>query len=225
ISKIDIPRVRFTTSHPWDFTDRMIEVIAKGGNIVPHIHLPVQSGNNQVLKIMGRKYTRESYLDLVSRIKEAIPNVALTTDIIVGYPNETEEQFEETLSLYDDVQFEHAYTYLYSQRDGTPAAKMKDNVPLEVKKERLQRLNKKVGIYSQQAMSQYEGKIVTVLCEGSSKKDENVLAGYTDKNKLVNFKGPRESIGKLVDVKIDEAKQYSLNGTFIQEHQRSMVTQ
>lgn len=134
ISKIDIPRVRFTTSHPWDFTDRMIEVIAKGGNIVPHIHLPVQSGNNQVLKIMGRKYTRESYLDLVSRIKEAIPNVALTTDIIVGYPNETEEQFEETLTLYDDVQFEHAYTYLYSQRDGTPAAKMKDNVPLEVKK-------------------------------------------------------------------------------------------
>ena len=134
ISKIDIPRVRFTTSHPWDFTDRMIEVIAKGGNIVPHIHLPVQSGNNAVLKIMGRKYSRESYLDLVDRIKEAIPNVALTTDIIVGYPNETEEQFEETLSLYDEVQFEHAYTYLYSQRDGTPAAKMKDNVPTDVKK-------------------------------------------------------------------------------------------
>ena len=119
ISKIDIPRVRFTTSHPWDFTDRMIEVIAKGGNIVPHIHLPVQSGNNQVLKIMGRKYTRESYLDLVSRIKEAIPNVALTTDIIVGYPNETEEQFEETLSLYDDVQFEHAYIFIFTKRWNT----------------------------------------------------------------------------------------------------------
>lgn len=225
ISKIDIPRVRFTTSHPWDFTDRMIEVIANGGNIVPHIHLPVQSGNNAVLKIMGRKYTRESYLDLVNRIKEAIPQIALTTDIIVGYPNETEEQFEETLTLYDEVGFEHAYTYLYSQRDGTPAAKMKDNVPTDVKKERLQRLNKKVGEYSQKAMSQYENEIVTVLCEGSSKKDDTVLAGYTEKNKLVNFKAPKEMIGKLVDVKIDEAKQYSLNGTFVGEHQKELVMQ
>ena len=118
-----------------DFTDRMIEVIANGGNIVPHVHLPVQSGNNAVLKIMGRKYTRESYLDLVNRIKSKIPDVALTTDIIVGYPNETAEQFEETLTLYDEVAFEHAYTYIYSQRDGTPAAKMKDNVPLEEKRQ------------------------------------------------------------------------------------------
>ena len=224
ISKIDIPRVRFTTSHPWDFTDRMIEVIAKGGDIVPHVHLPVQSGNNAVLKIMGRKYSRESYLDLVDRIKEAIPNVALTTDIIVGYPNETEEQFEETLSLYDEVQFEHAYTYLYSQRDGTPAAKMKDNVPTEVKKDRLQRLNKKVGQYSEKAMQHYEGQVVTVLCEGTSKKDKTVLAGYTEKNKLVNFKGPREAIGQLVDVKVKEAKQYSLNGEFLHFHNQVMVT-
>ncbi|ATG69060.1 tRNA (N6-isopentenyl adenosine(37)-C2)-methylthiotransferase MiaB [Staphylococcus lugdunensis] len=224
ISKIDIPRVRFTTSHPWDFTDRMIQVIAQGGNIVPHIHLPVQSGNNAVLKIMGRKYTRESYLELVSKIKAAIPNIALTTDIIVGYPNETEDQFEETLTLYDEVAFEHAYTYLYSQRDGTPAAKMKDNVPLEVKKQRLQRLNQKVGQYSQQAMSHYENTTVTVLCEGTSKKDDTVLAGYTGKNKLVNFKGPKEAIGQLVEVKIDEAKQYSLNGTFVRFTQQTLVT-
>lgn len=225
ISKIAIPRVRFTTSHPWDFTDHMIDVISEGGNIVPHIHLPVQSGNNAVLKIMGRKYTRESYLDLVKRIKDRIPNVALTTDIIVGYPNESEEQFEETLTLYDEVGFEHAYTYLYSQRDGTPAAKMKDNVPLNVKKERLQRLNKKVGHYSQIAMSKYEGQTVTVLCEGSSKKDDQVLAGYTDKNKLVNFKAPKEMIGKLVEVRIDEAKQYSLNGSFVKEVEPEMVIQ
>ncbi|HCV1500988.1 TPA: tRNA (N6-isopentenyl adenosine(37)-C2)-methylthiotransferase MiaB [Staphylococcus aureus] len=225
ISKIAIPRVRFTTSHPWDFTDHMIDVISEGGNIVPHIHLPVQSGNNAVLKIMGRKYTRESYLDLVKRIKDRIPNVALTTDIIVGYPNESEEQFEETLTLYDEVGFEHAYTYLYSQRDGTPAAKMKDNVPLDVKKERLQRLNKKVGHYSQIVMSKYEGQTVTVLCEGSSKKDDQVLAGYTDKNKLVNFKAPKEMIGKLVEVRIDEAKQYSLNGSFVKEVEPEMVIQ
>lgn len=203
----------------------MIDVISEGGNIVPHIHLPVQSGNNAVLKIMGRKYTRESYLDLVKRIKDRIPNVALTTDIIVGYPNESEEQFEETLTLYDEVGFEHAYTYLYSQRDGTPAAKMKDNVPLNVKKERLQCLNKKVGHYSQIAMSKYEGQTVTVLCEGSSKKDDQVLAGYTDKNKLVNFKAPKEMIGKLVEVRIDEAKQYSLNGSFVKEVEPEMVIQ
>ncbi|HEC2173544.1 TPA: tRNA (N6-isopentenyl adenosine(37)-C2)-methylthiotransferase MiaB [Staphylococcus delphini] len=224
ISKIDIPRVRFTTSHPWDFTDRMIEVIAEGGNIVPHIHLPVQSGNDQVLKIMGRKYTRESYLDLVARIKAAMPDVALTTDIIVGYPNETEEQFEETLSLYEAVGFEHAYTYLYSQRDGTPAAKMKDNVPTDVKKERLQRLNRLVGEYSSRALKAYEGETVRVLCEGASKKDDEVLAGYTEKNKLVNFRAPKAVIGKIVDVKIVEAKQYSLNGEFVGVSEPTMVT-
>ncbi|RBA04373.1 tRNA (N6-isopentenyl adenosine(37)-C2)-methylthiotransferase MiaB [Staphylococcus arlettae] len=223
ISKIDIPRVRFTTSHPWDFTDRMIDIIAKGGNIVPHIHLPVQSGNDTVLKIMGRKYTRESYLELVNKIKTAIPDIALTTDIIVGYPNETEAQFEETLSLYDEVEFEHAYTYIYSQRDGTPAAKMKDNVPQDVKKARLQALNKKVSYYSERAMSKYEGEIVQVLCEGTSKRDDTVLSGYTDKNKLVNFKAPKSMIGKIVDVKIDEAKQYSLNGTFVQQTQKTVV--
>ncbi|RIM81015.1 TRAM domain-containing protein, partial [Staphylococcus xylosus] len=145
-----------------------------------------------------------------------------TTDIIVGFPNDTEEQYEETLSLYDEVQFEHAYTYLYSQRDGTPATKMKDNVPEDVKKERLQRLNKKVGHYSEKAMNQYEGHTVTVLCEGVSKKDDTVLAGYTEKNKLVNFKGPREAIGKLVDFEIDETKQYSLNGTFKEFHSAQM---
>ncbi|RIN93456.1 tRNA (N6-isopentenyl adenosine(37)-C2)-methylthiotransferase MiaB [Mammaliicoccus sciuri] len=215
ITKIDIPRVRFTTSHPWDFDDRLIEVIANGGNIVPHIHLPVQSGNNQVLKIMGRKYTRESYLELVHKIKAAIPDVALTTDIIVGYPNETEEQFLETIKLYHEVGFEHAYTYVYSPREGTPAAKMKDNVPDKEKKERLQRLNKVVGEYAAESLKPYEGQEVFVLCEGSSKRDEAVLAGYTEKNKLVNFKAPKDVIGKIVKVKITEAKQYSLNGEFI----------
>ena len=224
ILKIDIPRVRFTTSHPWDFTDRMIEVIAEGGNIVPHIHLPVQSGNNDVLKIMGRKYTRESYLDLVDRIKAAIPDVALTTDIIVGYPNETEAQFEETLSLYEAVGFEHAYTYIYSQRDGTPAAKMKDNVPNEVKKARLQRLNRLVSEYSSRTLAAYEGQTVRVLCEGASKKDDEVLAGYTEKNKLVNFRAPKSVIGKIVDVKIVEAKQFSLNGEFVGVSEAAVVT-
>ncbi|HWO96868.1 MAG TPA: tRNA (N6-isopentenyl adenosine(37)-C2)-methylthiotransferase MiaB [Bacillus sp. (in: firmicutes)] len=217
IRKIDVARIRFTTSHPRDFDDHLIEVLAKGGNLVDHIHLPVQSGSTEILKIMARKYTREQYLELVRKIKEAIPNVSLTTDIIVGYPNETEEQFEETLSLYREVGFDSAYTFIYSPREGTPAAKMKDNVPMEVKKERLQRLNAVVNELSAQKLKEYEGKVVEVLVEGESKNNPDVLAGYTRKNKLVNFKAPKSAIGKLVNVKITEAKTWSLNGEMIEE--------
>ncbi|GGA96162.1 tRNA (N6-isopentenyl adenosine(37)-C2)-methylthiotransferase MiaB [Macrococcus hajekii] len=224
IQKIDIPRVRFMTSHPWDFDDRLIEVLAQGGNIVPHIHLPVQSGNNEVLKIMGRKYTRESYIELVSKIRAKMPDVALTTDIIVGYPNESEEQFQDTLDLYEQVGFEHAYTYLYSPREGTPAAKMKDNVPMRDKKDRLQRLNKVVEQQTEETLTKYLGQEVMVLCEGPSKKNEEILAGYTDKNKLVNFKAPREAIGQLVRVKVTETMRYSMNGEFIEILDRVGVT-
>ncbi len=125
VRKIDIPRVRFTTSHPRDFDDHLIEVLAKGGNLLDHIHLPVQSGSSEILRKMNRKYTREEFLELVRKIKAAIPNVTLTTDIIVGFPNETEEQFEETLSLVEEVGFESAYTFIYSPREGTPAARKK----------------------------------------------------------------------------------------------------
>ena len=212
---IDIPRIRFTTSHPRDFDDHLIEVLAKGGNLVDHIHLPVQSGSSDMLKIMARKYTRESYLELVDKIRTAIPNVSLTTDIIVGFPNETEEQFEETLSLYREVGFDMAFTYIYSPREGTPAAKMQDDIPMEVKKERLQRLLKVVNGLSAETMKSYEGKTVRVLVEGESKKNPDVLAGYTEKSKLVNFVAPRSVIGEIVEVRIIEAKSWSLNGEFI----------
>lgn len=215
LSTIDIPRIRFTTSHPRDFDDYLIEVLAQKGNLVEHIHLPVQSGSNEILKIMARKYTREHFLQLVDKIKTAIPDVALTTDIIVGYPNETEEQFEETLSLYREVGFEMAYTYIYSAREGTPAAKMQDNVPEDVKKNRLDRLNDVVREYSAKALEQLVGTEVEVLVEGSSKRRDDVLAGYTRKNRLVNFEGPADSVGKLVTVKIIEAKSHSLVGEFI----------
>ena len=216
LRKIDIPRIRFTTSHPRDFDDHLIEVLAKGGNLVEHIHLPVQSGSNDVLKIMARKYTREHFLALVDKIKAAIPGVTLTTDIIVGYPNETEEQFEETLSLYREVGFDMAFTYIYSPREGTPAAKMVDNVPEEVKKERLQRLNAVVQEYSNKALMNLVGETVEVLVEGTSKRRDDVLAGYTRKNRLVNFKAPKELIGQLVKVKIVEAASYSLRGEFVE---------
>jgi tRNA-2-methylthio-N6-dimethylallyladenosine synthase len=217
IQKIDIPRVRFMTSHPRDFDDHLIEVLSKGGNMMDHIHLPVQSGSTDVLKIMARKYTREQYLELVGKIKTAIPNVSLTTDIIVGYPNETDEQFEETMSLFHEVGFDTAYTYIYSPREGTPAAKMIDNVPMEVKKERLQRLNALVNEYSAEAMKKYVGQIVDVLVEGESKNNPHVLAGYTSKSKLVNFVAPKTAIGKIVKVKITDARTWSLNGEMVQE--------
>ncbi|WP_281658021.1 tRNA (N6-isopentenyl adenosine(37)-C2)-methylthiotransferase MiaB [Halobacillus sp. Cin3] len=216
LRSIDLPRVRFTTSHPRDFDDRLIEVLAKGGNMLDHIHLPVQSGNTDVLKIMGRKYSREEYLELVRRIRTAMPGATLTTDIIVGFPNETEEQFQDTLSLVEEVGFEAAYTFIYSPRDNTPAAKMKDNVSMEEKKDRLQRLNKLVNQQSAEAMSQYEGEVVDVLVEGESKNNPDVLAGYTKRNKLVNFRGPRSIIGKIVPVKVIKAKTWSLDGELVE---------
>lgn len=182
-----------------------------------HIHLPVQSGSTETLKIMARKYTREQYLELVRKIREAIPSASLTTDIIVGYPNETEEHFEETMSLYREVGFDAAYTYIYSPREGTPAAKMQDNVPMEVKKERLQRLNALVNETCALKMKEYNGQIVEVLVEGESKKNPDVLAGYTTKNKLVNFKGPKSAIGQIVKVKITDTKTWSLNGDMVEE--------
>jgi tRNA-2-methylthio-N6-dimethylallyladenosine synthase len=219
LRKIDIPRIRFTTSHPRDFDDHLIEVLSKGGNLMDHIHLPVQSGSTEVLKIMARKYTREEYLALIRKIKAAIPNVSLTTDIIVGYPNETDEQFEETLSLYREVGYETAYTFIYSPREGTPAAGMEDNVPMEVKKERLQRLNSLVNEFSANAMKKYQDQIVDVLVEGESKNNPEVLAGYTSKSKLVNFKGPKSAIGKIVKVKITDTKTWSLNGDMVEQHE------
>ncbi len=217
IHKIDIPRIRFTTSHPRDFDDHLIEVLAKGGNLLDHIHLPVQSGSSDILKIMARKYSRESYLELVRKIKKAMPNASLTTDIIVGFPNETDEQFEETLSLYREVEFDSAYTFIYSPREGTPAAKMSDNVPMEVKKERLQRLNALVNEISAKKLKAYEGQIVNVLVEGESKNNPDVLAGYTEKSKLVNFRAPKSAIGKIVKVKINKAKTWTLDGEMVEE--------
>src|SRR5699024_4476944 len=166
--KIDIPRVRFTTSHPRDFDDELINVLAKGGNLLDHIHLPVQSGSSHILRKMNRKYTREDYLELVRKIKTAIPNVTLTTDIIFGFGNGNGEQIEEWMTLMDEVGFEAAYTFIYLTREGTPAAAQKDDIAMDVKKERLQRLNKLVNDQSAEAMESDLGKTVKVLVDGTS---------------------------------------------------------
>lgn len=217
IRKIAIPRIRFTTSHPRDFDDYLIEVLAKGGNLVEHIHLPVQSGSSEVLKRMARKYTREHYLQLVEKIKIAIPNVALTTDIIVGFPGETEEQFRETLSLVEEVQYDSAYTFIYSPRHGTPAAGMEDNVSAEEKKDRLQRLMDLQNSISRKKNEALRGEIVEVLVEGESKTNPEVLSGRTRTNKLVHFNGDSSLIGQFVHVRITEPKTWTLSGEAVQK--------
>lgn len=215
ISKIDIPRVRFTTSHPRDFDDHLIEVLAKKGNLVEQIHLPVQSGSNEILKRMSRKYTREHYLNLVDKIKAAIPDVSLTTDIIVGFPGETEEQFEDTLELVKQVKYDSAYTFIYSPREGTPAADMADDVPMQVKKERLYRLNAVLAEFSKDSNESMKGQLLDVLVEGESKNNAEVLAGRTRTNKLVHLVGPRELIGKIVPVKITDAQTWYIKGEWV----------
>ena len=212
VALTNIPRIRFVTSHPWDFSNEMIDVIAKYSNIMPYIHLPLQSGSTNILKLMGRRYTKEEYLELFRKIKETIPNVSITTDIIVGFPNETEEDFNETLDVVNTCKYDSAFTFIYSPREGTPAAKLKDSVSLETKQERLNRLNKLINKYSKENNEKYLNKVVPVLIEGYSEKDKNLLMGYTDTMKLVNVKAPISDIGKIINVKITSAKSWSLDG-------------
>ncbi|MCR5491317.1 MAG: tRNA (N6-isopentenyl adenosine(37)-C2)-methylthiotransferase MiaB [Bacilli bacterium] len=212
VAKLGIPRLRFMTSHPWDFSDAMLDVIAKYPNIMNCIHLPVQSGNTEMLRLMGRRYSREEYLDLVRRIREKIPGCALTTDIIVGFPNETEEQFLDTLTLCEQVKYDAAFTFIYSPRKGTPAAAITDNVSDEDKHNRFDRLLKVVeaGVMSHSA--QMLGKIYDVLVDGTSKKDSGRLSGYTESGKLINFAGPSYLKGHIVSVKIIEDHAFSMIG-------------
>ena len=212
IAKTGIPRIRFMTSHPWDFTDKMIDVIAKYDNIMPSIHLPLQSGSNKVLKLMGRRYTKESYMELFNKIKDKIPGVSVSTDIIVGFPGEDEKDIEETLEILEKCKFDNAFTFIYSEREGTPALKLPNSVPLDVREERLQRVNEIVNKYFLENNKKLEGKTVKVLVEGISKK-KNIYFGYSDTNKLINFTSSKKlELGSIVDVLIEEARTWSLDG-------------
>lgn len=212
VAKTNIKRIRFVTSHPWDFTDEMIEVIKNNDNIMPYIHLPIQSGSNRILKLMGRRYTREHYLELFNKLKKEIPNCSITTDIIVGYPTETLEEFNETLDMVNTCKFDSAFTFLFSPRVGTPAAKMEDNVPLEEKNRRLYELNALVNKYALENNKKYIDKVVPVLIEGYSTKDKDTLMGYSDTMKLVNVTSSPDNIGKIVNVKINSVKTWSMDG-------------
>ena len=216
-AKMGIPRIRFTTSHPWDFSSKMIEIIAKYDNIMKCIHLPVQSGNDEVLRLMGRRYDRAHYLNLVNEMRDKIPGLSLSTDIIVGFPNETEEQFQDTLSLVDIVKYESAFTFIYSPRRGTPAAKMVDNVSYADKSRRFKELVKHLEVNIEKDAQSYVGGVYRVLVDGTSKTDDNMLSGYTESNKLVHFKGSQDLVGKIVKVKINESHTYSLLGELVNE--------
>lgn len=210
LKKID--RVRFMTSHPWDFSEEMIDIMSQKNNIMPFLHLPIQSGDNDILKIMGRRYQVQDYLNLHQRLKEKMPDLALSTDIIVGFPNESEEQFQHTLDIIEKIKYDNAYTFIYSARPGTPAALMEDNVPLDVKKERLQRLNAKVNEHALLRNKAMVGKTVKVLVDGPSKKNSDVFSGYTENNKLVNFTSQKDVTGMIIDVKIKQANTWTLKG-------------
>ena len=215
VAKTGIKRVRFMTSHPWDFNDEMIDAIANNPNICPYIHLPVQSGSNQILKKMNRRYTIDEYKALFDKLNSKLKNFAYTTDIIVGFPNETDDDFKDTLDIVDYCKYDNAYTFIYSKRSGTPAANMEDSTPREVKEARLQELNKKVTYYANLKNQRFKDQIVEVLVDGKSKKNDEVYSGYTLENKLVNFKGEGIEIGDLVNVKITECMSFSLNGELV----------
>ena len=217
VGQTGIERVRFTSSNPKDLSDDTIAAMAEVPAVMPHLHLAVQSGSTRILKAMNRSYTREEYLDLVARLRAAIPGMALSTDIIVGFPGETEEDFLQTLSLVREAAFSSAFTFIYSRRPGTPAAKIPDDTPREVIQERFDRLADQVAKQAHEANQDDLGKVVEVLVEGPSKRDENVLVGHSEKNRTVHFPVPpglseREVVGRIARVRVEEARTWYLRG-------------
>ena len=207
-----LERIRFMTSHPKDMSDRLIRCFADCEKLCNHVHLPVQSGNTEILRRMNRKYTKEDYLRLVDKLRRAVPDIAVTTDIIVGFPGETEEQFADTLDLARRVEYDSAFTFLYSIRKGTPAERYPDQVPEEVKHERFNRLVDLIHGIQAGKNKAYEGRIEPVLVEGESKTNPDTLGGRNEANKTVNFVGSKELIGKIVNVRIIEGKTFNLWG-------------
>ena len=213
VDKVEgIERVRFMTSHPKDLSDKVIETMAQGKHLCEHIHLPVQHGSSKILKAMNRVYTAEAYKDLVKRIRAAMPEVSLTTDLIVGFPGETEEDFEELLTFLKEIRYDAAYTFIYSKRSGTPAAEMAEQVPEDVKKARLQKLMEVQNEISLEINKSLQGKTMEVMVEGPSKNDETVWMGHTRSNIIVLFPHGAEKEGDFVQVKITSPQTWVLKG-------------
>lgn len=219
INDIDgIERIRFTSPYPRDFRDDLVEAIATLPKVMEHVHLPLQSGDNTILKAMRRLYTVEEFEAIVHKLRTRIPNIAITTDLIVGFPGETEEQFENTLRVVERIRFDGAFMFAYSPRPGTPAAQMENQVPQHVKQERLERLIALQNRITCEINAQQVGKVFEVLVEGPSQKDPTKLAGFTREQKMVHFVGERELIGRLVRVRADEAHLWGFYGTLVAPH-------
>ena len=213
LDKTGIERIRYTTSHPRDLDEKTMLAMRDCKSVMPHLHLPVQSGDDHILKIMNRKYTYDEYMTKINRLKELVPDISITTDIIVGFPNETEEEFQNTLKLCRNVGYEGAYTFIYSPREGTPAAKMEDHVSMEEKHDRLNRLNEIINEGYKNGHERFLNKVVEVLVDGESKNGEGMMCGYTPNLKLTHFKSNDKSlIGKTVKVKVTEAKTWFMIG-------------
>lgn len=208
-----LERIRFMTSHPKDLSDELIEVMGKSKKICKQMHLPLQSGSDRLLSVMNRHYTKADYLLLVDKIRKAVPDIALTTDIIVGFPGETEEDFEETLDVVRKVQYDSAFTFIYSKRTGTPAASMEQQIPQDVVKERFDRLLKTVQEISAQKTEKGVGSVQEVLVEEQNAQDASLVTGRTSQNYVVHFKGDASMIGTLVSVRLDESKGFYYLGT------------
>lgn len=213
IEKIEgIERIRFMTSHPKDLSDELIEVMASSGKICNHLHLPLQSGSSRILKEMNRRYDKEQYLTLVEKIRKAVPDIALTTDIIVGFPGETEEDFEETMDVVQQVGYDSAFTFIYSKRTGTPAAAMEEQVPEDIVKVRFERLLKEVQRSAEERAKALTGRVEKVLVEEVNEQDEALVTGRMGNNFIVHFPGTEELIGRIVDVKLKECKGFYFYG-------------
>ena len=218
VGETGIERIRFTSSNPKDLSDETIPAMAEVPAVMPHLHLAVQSGSTRVLKAMNRSYTRDEYLALVGRLRAAIPDIALSTDIIVGFPGETEEDFQDTLSLVREAGFSSAFTFIYSPRPGTPAAKMANDTPHEVIQDRFDRLAEQVAQQAHDANQEDLGQLVGVLVEGPSKRDSSVMVGHSEKNRTVHFQLPagidaQDAVGKIARVRVDEARTWYLRGS------------
>lgn len=207
-----LERIRFMTSHPKDLSDELIDVMAHSKKICKHLHLPVQSGSSRILQKMNRHYTKEHYLEVVRKIREAVPDISLTTDIIVGFPGETEEDFQDTLDIVRQVRYDSAFTFIYSKRTGTPAAAMEDQVPDDVVKDRFDRLLKEVQQISAEVCSVHQGTTQDVLVESVNDHDPSLVTGRMSNNLLVHFPGDESMIGKIVTVYLKEAKGFYYMG-------------
>ena len=207
-----LKRIRFMTSHPKDLSDELIEVMKESKKICPHFHLPLQSGSSAILKKMNRHYTKERYLELVRKLRAALPDISLTTDIIVGFPGETEEDFEETLDVVRKAKYDSAYTFIYSKRTGTPAAAMENQVPEDVVKNRFNRLLETVNEVSRSISNRYEGTVQQVLVEDVDDHDASYVTGRMTNNILVHFPGSKDLIGTLVNVRLTECRGFYYMG-------------